>query len=192
MTPPQDLLARYAALIRSWAPRLDLVSPGDLERLEERHIEDSLRVVPLLDELPPGLCVDIGSGAGFPGIPLAIARPDRRWTLIEPRKLRAAFLDEVVRELEIDCEVVRATAEQCADRAGYRERYVLATARAVADPVDIRSLADPFLVPGGIALVFTGEQYEYVGRRPPEAVEWRPGLTIMKKPLEAEPEEGTE
>ena len=191
MNHSQDLLAKYAALIRSWAPRLDLVSPADLERLEERHIEDSLRVVPLLDELPPGPCVDIGSGAGFPGVPLAIARPERRWTLIEPRKLRAAFLDEVVRELELDCEVVRATAEQCGARAGYRATHVLATARAVADPIEIRSLAAPFLMPGGIVLVFTGEQYEYVERRPPEAVEWRPGLTIMEKPLEAEPEEGT-
>ncbi|MDQ3914505.1 MAG: class I SAM-dependent methyltransferase [Actinomycetota bacterium] len=180
MRAPDELLARYAGLVRQWAPRLDLVSPGDLPRLEERHIQDSLRVVPLLDELPPGLCVDIGSGAGLPGIPLAIVRPERRWTLVEPRQRRAAFLEEVVRALGLGCRVVAATAELCALDETLAGRHVLATARAVDEPAGVRTLAEPLLVSGGVTLVFTGSAAPVADG----AEEWAPGLTIMRKPAE--------
>lgn len=176
-----ELLAAYAALVRKWAPRLDLVSPGDLPRLEERHIEDSLRAAPLLDDLPDGPCADIGSGAGFPGIPLAIARPERRWTLIEARQRRAAFLEEAVRELGLNAQVAAKTAELCAVDESFRHRHVLVTARAVTDPAEVDALADPLLCPGGVALVFWGEE----DKRPPaHAEEWAPGLLIMRKPFE--------
>lgn len=172
-----NALDRYAALVREWAPRLDLVSPGDLDRFEERHVEDSLRAAPLLDELPEGPCVDVGSGAGLPGIPLAIARPDRRWTLLEPRRRRAAFLEEVVRELALDCDVVAATAEQAASDPALTDAHVLATARAVADPRTVRALAEPLLKTGGVTLVFTGRTADL----PPDADAWAPGLTIMRR-----------
>lgn len=172
-----ELLRAYAALVRGWAPRLDLVSPRDLERFEERHVEDSLRAAPLLDELPEGPCVDIGSGAGLPGIPLAIARRERRWTLLEPRHRRAAFLEEAVRELGLDCDVAALRAEDAASQPGLAARFVLATARAVSDAATVRGLAEPLLVSGGVTLVFTGAGAE----TPPDADEWGPGLTIMRK-----------
>ena len=177
MSESSELLSAYAALVRKWAPRLDLVSPGDLDRFEERHIEDSLRAAPLLDELPGGPCVDIGSGAGLPGIPLAIARPERRWTLLEPRQRRAAFLEEVVRELALEAEVVALTAELAAENPGLARAHALATARAVASAEAVRTLAEPLLAPGGATLVFSGRTAE----TPPDAVEWAPGLTIMRK-----------
>ncbi|HEV2757160.1 MAG TPA: 16S rRNA (guanine(527)-N(7))-methyltransferase RsmG [Actinomycetota bacterium] len=177
MSAVADLFAAYAALIREWAPRLDLVSPGDLDRLEERHIEDSLRAAPLLDELPDGPCADIGSGAGFPGIPLAIARPERRWTLIEPRHRRAAFLEEVVRELGLACQVVAATAEECAFDDALAGIHALATARALAEPSAVPHMTAPLLRPDGITLVFTGR-----GAALPQGAEERaPGLTIMRR-----------
>ena len=172
-----ESLRAYAALVREWAPRLDLVSPRDLERFEERHVEDSLRAAPLLDELPDGPCVDVGSGAGLPGIPLAIARPDRRWTLLEPRQRRAAFLEEAVRKLGLDCEVIAVTAEQAARDERLAGSHVLATARAVAAPAEVRKLCEPLLAPGGATLVFSGAGTE----APPDAEEWASGLTIMRK-----------
>lgn len=181
MTPSQshlDLLARYAALVRRWAPRLDLVSPGDLDRFEARHVDDSTRVAPLLDELPPGPCVDIGSGAGLPGVPLAIVRPERAWTLLEPRHRRAAFLEEVVRDLGLGATVVARTAEEAAADPSLAGAHVLATARAVADPGAVRALAEPLLRPGGVTLVFTGAGTV----APADAEEWAPGLTIMRAP----------
>lgn len=172
-----ERLAAYAALVREWAPRLDLVAPGDVDRLEERHIDDSLRVAPLLDELPPGPCVDVGSGAGFPGIPLAIARPDRSWTLVEPRRRRAAFLEEVVRALGLEADVVARSAEECGADEGIAGRHVLATARAVAPAARVRDLARPLLAAGGVVLVFEGEDRR---ERPRDAEEWAPGLIIMR------------
>ncbi|HYO60315.1 MAG TPA: RsmG family class I SAM-dependent methyltransferase [Actinomycetota bacterium] len=178
----EELLAAYAALVRKWAPRLDLVSPRDLDRLEERHIEDSLRVAPLLDELPPGPCADIGSGAGFPGVPLAIARPDRRWTLIEPRHRLAAFLEEVVRALGVNARVAATTVELCGVDEELRGSHVLATARAVDEAAWVQAAADPLLLPGGVAVWFKGsDQHKPL---PPEAEEWAPGLIIMRKPFE--------
>ena len=173
-----ELLAAYAALVRTWAPRLDLVSPGDLDRFETRHVEDSLRAVPLLGQLPEGPCVDVGSGAGLPGIPLAIADPNRPWTLVEPRHRRAAFLEEVVRTLGLSCRVVTATAEECAGDETLARAHVLATARALAEPGAVPRLTEPLLRPGGVTLVFTGRDTVI-----PEGAEaWAAGLTIMRRP----------
>ena len=177
MTDSEALLRGYEGLVRDWASRLDLVSPNDLERFRERHIDDCLRAAPLLDELPQGRCLDVGSGAGLPGIPLAIARPAREWTLLEPRKRRAAFLEEVVRELGLTCEVVARTAEDAARDPSLAAVHVLATARAVADPEAARSLAEPLLAPGGVTLLFSGRR----SAAPADAEEWAPGLTIMRK-----------
>jgi 16S rRNA (guanine527-N7)-methyltransferase len=167
---PTELLARYAELVRHWAPKLDLVSPGDLDRFEERHIADSLRALPALDAAPDGPCVDVGSGAGLPGIPLAISS-DRIWRLVEPRARRGAFLEEVVRELELSCEVLRMTAAE-AVRAGFGRAHVVATARALARPEEAAELCRPLVRPGGSILVFHGERW--VG--PAESDEFAPGI----------------
>jgi 16S rRNA (guanine527-N7)-methyltransferase len=170
-----DPLARYEELLKAWAPRLDLVSPGDLPRFRERHIEDSLRLAPLLDRLPPGPCVDVGSGAGLPGIPLAIAVPDRSWRLLEPRRRRAAFLEEVVRELDLDAEVVVATAQQAADEIG--PVHALAVGRALAEPAAALDLLLPLVAEDGAAAVFLGRGAEL----PPGAEEWSEGIAIVRK-----------
>ena len=172
----QGGLERYAALVRAWGARIDLVSPADLERFEERHIGDCLRAAPLLAELAPGPAVDVGSGAGLPGIPLALADPQRPWRLLEPRARRAAFLDEVVRDLGLDCEVVRATAEEAARDPRLRGAHALATARAVAPPAAAFGLLGPLLAQGGIGLVFVGSGAEL----PPGSREWAPGLAIVR------------
>jgi 16S rRNA (guanine527-N7)-methyltransferase len=171
-----EALSGYAELIRKWADRLDLVAPGDLDRLEERHIADSLRLAPLVDDLPAGPCADVGSGAGLPGIPLAIVRPGRRWRLIEPRRRRAGFLEEAVRVLELDCEVVVASAREAATDPRLARAHALVTGRAVAPPEDAFGLLMPLTAPGGAAAVFVGE----VASLPPESEEWGPGIAIMR------------
>lgn len=170
----QGKLAAYAQLIRHWAPRLDLVSPADLERFEDRHIADSLRLLPLLEEVVGGPCIDVGSGAGLPGIPLAIAT-GLPWRLLEPRAKRAGFLDEVVRELALDCEVVRRRAQDAARDPALRAAHVVTTARALAPPRESFELAFPLLRPGGVAAVWHGPGAEL----PPEAVSWTSGIATM-------------
>lgn len=174
---PTAHLAAYAELIRRWAPRLDLIAPGDLDRLEERHLDDSLKALELVRAAPPGLAVDVGSGAGLPGVPLAIAAPERRWRLLEPRAKRAGFLDQVVRELELNAEVIRMSAQQAASDPALAGVHVIATARALTAPAAIFDLLTPLLQAGGSSLVWVGER----ARIPSGAEEPVPGLAIMRR-----------
>ena len=169
--PDLGKLDVYAALVRAWAPKLDLVSPADLERFEERHIADSLRALGLVEDAPEGPCCDAGSGAGLPGIPLAV-ESGRHWRLLEPRARRAAFLDEVVRELDLDCEVLRLTAQE-ATREGYR--HALVTARALAPPEEAFELIMPLVAPGGIGAVFHGPGASL----PATASAWSDGIATI-------------
>ena len=168
------LLEQYEQLLLQWAPRFDLVAPGDLEHLRERHIEDSLRLLPLLAEAPPGPCIDVGSGAGLPGIPLAIAS-GRPWRLVEPRKKRAGFLEEVVRRLDLDCEVVARSAEELHRDPDFRGTHVFATARALAAPEIALKLLQPLLSATGTGAIFIGRDVP-----PPEGSRtWEPGIAIF-------------
>ena len=169
--PDQGKLSLYAELIRTWAPRLDLVSPHDLTRLEERHLHDSLRVLDLVVGAPEGPCCDVGSGAGLPGIPLAIAS-GRPWRLLEPRSRRAAFLEEVVRELDLDCDVLRITAEQAATQS---LKHAVVTARALAPPIASFELIMPLVSPGGLGIVFHGPG----AKLPAAARTWSDGIATL-------------
>lgn len=174
-----ELAARFAALeqmVLTWSRRLDLVSPRDLPRLYDRHIRDSLRALPLVEAAPPGVCVDVGSGAGFPGVPLAIASR-RNWRLLEPRSKRAAFLEEAVRELGLDgCEVLQMTAQDAARDPALARGHALATARALAPPAEALRLCRPLVAAGGAVALFVGSEAEI----PSEAEEWEPGLITIR------------
>lgn len=177
MTPEFDeRLGLFEELVRTWAARVDLVAPSDLQRLRQRHTEDSLRALDLVDAAPGGPCVDVGSGAGWPGVVLAIAHPDRHWRLLEPRSKRAAFLDEAVRRLGLDCEVLRLSAQAAAGDPALRRAHSVATARALAPPIRAFRLLDPLVAAGGIAVVWLGRRTEM----PSQAEEWVQGLAIMR------------
>ena len=153
------------------------MSASDLDRLEERHIQDSLRALPLVRGLPAGACVDVGSGAGFPGIPLAIAEPARLWRLIEPRSRRAGFLEMVVRELKLNCEVVVSDARAAASDPTFVGAHIFAVARALAPPEQAFRLLAPLVAPGGTSLVFLGKETP----APPGSQEFGPGLAIVRR-----------
>ena len=160
-----------------WSGRLDLVSPRDLPRFASRHVADSLRLLELERSLPGGDAVDVGSGAGLPAIPLAIASPGRLWRLIERRRGRAAFLEETVRILELRCEVVAADAREVGSRGRLAMAHVLATARALAPPGQAFELLLPFLRPGGTAAVFVSRRAQL----PEQARLWADGVAIIRR-----------
>jgi 16S rRNA (guanine527-N7)-methyltransferase len=172
----ESQLTAYWALVRKWAPRIDLLAPGDVGRFRKRHIEDCLRLRPLLRELPEGTAVDVGSGAGLPGLVLAIAAPRRPWRLLEPRGRRAAFLEEVVRELGLaNVQVSPITAEEAASDPALRGAHVLAVARALAPPHKSFGLLRPLLSSLGIAVVFVGKNAQI----PAGAKEWQRGIAVV-------------
>jgi 16S rRNA (guanine527-N7)-methyltransferase len=108
--PQYDLLARYAQLLRDWNQRINLVSRRDTDRIMTYHVVDSLAVQRLL---PKGARVcDIGTGAGLPGIPVAVVRPDLKLLLVESSQKRSRFLRVVVAELSLpNVEVLSERAE---------------------------------------------------------------------------------
>ena len=101
-----DRLTRYAELLERWSGRHNLVRFSSREELVERHIVDALAAAPLL--AGGGRLLDVGSGAGLPGVPLLAVRPAWRGVLLEPRQKRWAFLRTVVRELDLSAQVVRS------------------------------------------------------------------------------------
>jgi 16S rRNA (guanine527-N7)-methyltransferase len=152
-----DMLEHYVALLLDANERLNLtrvVAPADVAR---SHLLDALAALPLLDALAPQTVVDLGSGGGVPALPLAIARPDVAWTLVESVGKKAAALRSFVAALQLrSVVVVNERAEVLGRDPAFRERFGLATARACAPLPVLAELALPLLAPGGQLLAWKG------------------------------------
>jgi 16S rRNA (guanine527-N7)-methyltransferase len=148
---------RYAEVLAGAGVERGLIGPREVDRLWDRHMFNSAAVAELLE--PGERVADIGSGAGLPGIPLALARPDIRMTLIEPLLRRSEFLREVVDELGIEATVVRGRAEEWTvrERVGEMDSVV---SRAVASLDKLTKWSLPLLRPGGRMLAIKGERAE--------------------------------
>ncbi|AKN15700.1 16S rRNA (guanine(527)-N(7))-methyltransferase RsmG [Mycobacterium haemophilum DSM 44634] len=153
--PRLDIAQRYADVLANVGVERGLLGPHEVNRLWDRHLLNSAVVAELLD--PGDRIVDIGSGAGLPGLPLAIARPDLQVVLLEPLLRRAAFLREVVAELGLEVEVVRGRAEESWVRDQIGERDV-AVSRAVAALDKLTKWSMPLLRPDGRMLAIKGER----------------------------------
>lgn len=146
---------RYATLLASAGVERGLLGPREIDRIWDRHILNSAAAAELLGA--GERVIDIGSGAGLPGIPLAIARPDLEVALLEPLLRRSEFLDEVVNELGLAVEVVRGRAEEPEVRRRFGERDA-AVSRAVAALDKLTRWSMPLLRPGGRMLAIKGER----------------------------------
>jgi 16S rRNA (guanine527-N7)-methyltransferase len=145
-----DLARAFAAHLAGTGVSRGLLGPREVPRLWSRHMLNCAAVAPLV---PAGVhVVDVGSGAGLPGIVLALARPDLHVTLVEPLLRRVGWLEDVVADLELDrVSVVRARAEEL---SGYA--FDVATARAVASLDRLAGWCLPLLREGGVLLALKG------------------------------------
>lgn len=147
-----DVLERmviYAELLETWSARHNLVRFSDRRELVERHLLDALSGECLLTG--EGTLLDVGSGAGLPGVPLLVARPGWRGVLLEPRKKRWAFLKRVIRELDLDARAVDLRYEQLPEG----ECFDLISARAVGAHGALLGWARSHLVDGGAVALWT-------------------------------------
>jgi len=153
-----EQLARYQELVLA-AP-MNLTAIKTDEDFAVKHFIDSLTLLPWVDKLDENpSCIDIGTGAGFPGVPLKIARPGIRITLLDSLQKRVLFLRRGADELGLkDVECVHARAEDYAKVKG--GAYDLAMARAVAKLGKLAEYALPFVKPGGIFLAMKGPDVE--------------------------------
>lgn len=153
--PRTYIAERYAELLASAGVERGLLGPREAGRVWDRHLLNSAAIAELLE--PGARVVDIGSGAGLPGIPLAIARPDVQVVLLEPLLRRSEFLNEAVAELGLAVEVVRGRAEEPWVRERYGGRDA-AVSRAVAALDKLTKWSMPLLRPGGRMVAIKGER----------------------------------
>lgn len=150
-----EQLQKYITLLLEWNQRINLISPNDEDRIAERHILESLAVLSAWPFPENTSVLDLGSGAGFPGIPLKIMRPDLTMTLLESRQKKTLFLGAAVRELLLpNCRVVNARAEDLVKTSG--EKFSIVIARAVADLKTLWNWSKPLLTKGGVLLAMKG------------------------------------
>ncbi|GAB1814775.1 16S rRNA (guanine(527)-N(7))-methyltransferase RsmG [Mycobacterium sp. MUNTM1] len=145
----------YAELLATAGVERGLLGPREVDRVWDRHILNSAVLTELLGQ--GERIIDIGSGAGLPGIPLAIARSDLDVVLLEPLLRRSEFLNEVIDELGLAVEVVRGRAEEPGVRNRFGERDA-AVSRAVASLDKLTKWSLPLLRPGGRMLAIKGER----------------------------------
>jgi 16S rRNA (guanine(527)-N(7))-methyltransferase RsmG len=165
-------LEHFEDLLRERGLPVGLVSAADAARLRERHILDSLRAVRAVTP-EDARALDVGSGAGLPGVVVAIARPSLHVILVEPRRARAAFLELAVERLSLsNASVLAARIEDVA------EQVDLCFARALAPPAQAWRLAAPRLRPGGRLVYFAGS-----GAGSPETPSDATSVRVLETPL---------
>ncbi len=157
---------RYRALLLERSAQFNLTAIRDPEEIERRLFLDAIALVPELDRLTGTACdrtdravrlVDVGTGAGFPGLALKIVRPTLDVTLIDATAKKVAFVNEVIAALELEgVRAVQGRAEEVGQDNHYRSRFDVATARAVASLPVLLEYVVPFLTIGGTALLPKG------------------------------------
>lgn len=149
-----EQLDKYAQILVEYNEKVNLTAITDPEGIENKHFLDSLLFAK--NPLVKGKVVDVGTGAGFPGIVAKIFRPEIDLTMIEPTGKRCTFLQYALDTIGIKANVVKERAEEAA-RKGYREQYDVATARAVADMRVLSEYCIPLVKVGGHFIAMKGD-----------------------------------
>ena len=151
-----EQLDRYAQLLVEWNRKMNLTAITDPEGILIKHFLDSILPFTLVP-LPQGaLLIDVGTGAGFPAIPLLIWRPDLQITLLDSLKKRLTFLEAALSTCGLAAQVIHCRAEDGGRRPDLREQFDLATARAVANLRELSEYCLPYIKPGGMFYALKG------------------------------------
>jgi 16S rRNA (guanine527-N7)-methyltransferase len=163
LTPAQlETLARFQALLIEWNAKFNLTGVTDPAEITVKHFADSLSVALAFQDAErarPLELIDVGSGAGFPGMPLAIVFPHWRVTLLEATGKKVSFLNHLVTELPLEnCRAIHSRAEDLAHKPQHRSMYDVAVARAVARLPTLLEYLLPLVRVGGIAIAQKGRE----------------------------------
>jgi 16S rRNA (guanine527-N7)-methyltransferase len=151
-------LSQYEKELLDWNKRFNLTAIRDSEEIHSKHFFDSLSCVLALNGNRSGRLIDVGTGAGFPGIPLKIALPQIELTLVESIGKKAEFCRHVVARLQLDqVTVTQKRVEELGQDPHFREKYDWAVARAVANLNTLAEYLLPLLKVGGLAIAQKGE-----------------------------------
>ena len=139
----------YAKLLVEWNEKINLTAITEPEEIAIKHFLDCLTVFSKVDIKENAKIIDVGTGAGFPGIVMLIARPDLHMTLMDSLNKRLNVIRDILDKLGLEAEVVHSRAEDGGQNKQYREKYDFSTARAVSNLRDLSEYCIPFVRKGG-------------------------------------------
>ena len=151
-----NMLDTYAEMLVDWNSRVNLTAITDNEGIMTRHFEDSIALLSVAEIPPNSSIIDIGTGAGFPGMVLKIVRPDIELTLLDSLNKRILFLDEVAKKINVKVNTLHLRAEEGGKSTKYREKYDIACARAVANLRELSEYCLPYVSIGGKFIALKG------------------------------------
>ena len=140
----------YFKLLVEWNEKMNLTAITDEHGVAVKHFADSLTLYNFVDVKKNASIIDVGTGAGFPGVVLKIARPDIKLTLLDSLNKRLTFLDTVLNDTVLDAELVHSRAEEGGKNKLYREKFDIVTARAVANLKILSELCIPMVKVNGL------------------------------------------
>ena len=146
----------YMELLLEWNEKMNLTAITEEREVAEKHFADSLLPMELIPQ--NARCIDVGTGAGFPGIPLMIMRPDITVTLLDSLNKRLIFLNEVIRALGLEgrAKTLHMRSEDAGRAAAHRDAYDVALSRAVANARVLAEWTAPFVKRGGVSIMYKG------------------------------------
>ena len=145
-----ERMDRYSAELVRVNEHLNLTAITEPNDILYKHWVDSLCVLRFVEPDVGARCIDVGTGAGFPGVALLIARPDLRMTLLDSTRKKLTFISETLGTIGLSAETLHLRAEEAGQMTDYREQFDLVTARAVANLRELCEYCLPFLKPGGV------------------------------------------
>ena len=167
----------YASVLCEWNSFMNLTAITEPEEIVKKHFIDSLSLLSAVNIPENSSVIDVGTGAGFPGIPLLIARDDLKVTLLDSTNKRLDFIRKVLEETGLSADVVHSRAEDAGRSALYREKYDFAVARAVANLRNLSEYCLPFVKKGGAFAAMKSAKAEEEIREAEKAIRLLGGKT---------------
>ena len=155
-----EKLDRYAELLVEWNEKINLTAITEPGNIVVKHFADSLLLLQAWDLPQNARLIDVGTGAGFPSVPVCLARPDLQLTLLDSLQKRVTFLTELTSTLSLPAACVHSRAEEAGRMPKYREQFDVATARAVANLRELAEYCLPFVKVGGVFAALKGYDVE--------------------------------
>lgn len=149
--------------LQEYCQKVNLTAIRDREGIIEKHLIDSVLPLTMRSAGQGARCLDIGTGAGFPAVPMMIYRPDLRFTLLDAQRKRTVYLEQLLEVLELKAEIIHGRAEELCRKENYKAAYDMVTARAVGSLPLLLGYACPFLRKGGSFVALRGSAEEAQG-----------------------------